>query len=95
MLSAIVIALSAFFSMLERPQTQLDIRKKLTEAIRIVYDQFMLAQSYSLGALAKKDKFANPNNPEYQLLRAYKLHFQNLKENNTIANEKDYQIFDD
>jgi hypothetical protein len=61
----VVIGLTAFFSMLERPESigrnlvrdlqakkDLELRGRLSQLHKIAFDQFILCQSYSLGKLA-------------------------------------------
>lgn len=68
-LSAVVIGMTAFYSMLQRPKSQgsflsndssqlkydLELRSRLGQLTKIVYDQFILWQSFSIGQIAGYD----------------------------------------
>ena len=53
-LQAIVIGLTAFLSMITHPAKH-NSRFRLAQMHRILYDQFMLCQSYTLGQIAGHD----------------------------------------
>ena len=108
-LSSVVIGMTAFFSMLAGPKDplgsflssdsgtckqDLELRGRLSQLLKIVCDQFVLCQSYSIGmhagyARAVLDKQSWEN----KLYNSYNEHIHLLYINKKIASEDDYLIF--
>ena len=100
-LSAVVIGLAAFQSMLTRQdpfveeKKRMEVRHKLGQCLKIVYDQFMLSISYGLGKLALASMKEGSSSPEAKILEKYTRHFHMLKINKKIQSEVDYKIFNE
>ena len=100
-LSAVVIGLAAFQSMLTRQdpfveeKKRMEVRHKLGQCLKIVYDQFMLSISYGLGKLALASMKESSSSPEAKMLEKYTRHFHMLKINKKIQSEVDYKIFNE
>lgn len=100
-LSAVVIGLTAFQSMLVRSdpfseeKKKMEVRNKISQCLKIVYDQFMLSISYALGKLGGPSVKENASTAEAKMLDKYEQHFHMLKINKKIQSEIDYQIFNE
>ena len=76
-LSAVVIGLTAFESMLVRSdpfseeKKKMEVRNKISQCIKIVYDQFMLSLSYGLGKLTLSSIKENGSSHESKMLDKY------------------------
>jgi len=106
-LHAVVIGLTAFFSMLSRPENQdrdslesveakvkasLSIRSKIYQLHKLSFDSFILCQSHSLGVLTSR--IESQKKSESQLLTAYNQHIHMLYVNKKIKSETQYSVFD-
>ena len=107
-LSSVVIGMTAFFSMLTRHgrrdstivscdstvKQDLELRTRLSQLIKILYDQSMLCMSYALGKLAKYERVTkNRSTAEFKLHSIYNEYIHLLFINKKIQTEDDYQIF--
>ena len=109
-LKSAVVGLTAFYTMLTRSDEAVDnsppshersnytpdleIRRRLNQLFKIIYDQFILVQSYSLGCYTDYNTAVdNTASWENKLYRAYQEHIHLLFINKKIQNEDDYMIF--
>jgi len=101
--------MTAFFSMLTSPKNQfgsilssdsstykqdLELRGRLSQLLKIVCDQFVLCQSYSIGVHAGYARaILDKQSWENKLYNSYVEHIHLLYINKKIASEDDYLIF--
>ena len=71
----------------------LELRSRLSQLFKIVYDQFILCQSFALGRVAGYDLCMTRGSWESKLLNIYQEHIHLLCINKKIQNEDDYLIF--
>lgn len=72
----------------------LELRQRMSQLIKIIFDQFMLCQSYLLGKLSSFDKVTvNSKSPDHKLYTSYCDHIHLLHINKKIQSENDYLIF--
>lgn len=70
------------------------MRTRMSQLIKIVYDQSMLCMSYGIGKLANYDQaIKNRSSPEHKLHDTYSEYIHLLYINKKIQTEDDYQIF--
>jgi len=101
--------MAAFLSMLARPINQsgssissdsnackqdLELRGRLSQILKITYDQFVLCQSYAIGRVAGYTRAVlGRQSWENKLYSAYIEHIHLLYINKKIQSEDDYLIF--
>lgn len=100
-LQSAVIGLTAFFSMLLRPNDnkdfsqnhELELRSRLSQLFKILYDQFILCQSQAIGKFSNHDLSVNQPTWDNKLYQCYMEHIHLLYINKKIQSEEDYFIF--
>jgi hypothetical protein len=72
---------------------ELELRSRLSQLFKILYDQFILCQSQAIGKFSNHDLSVNQPTWDNKLYQCYMEHIHLLYINKKIQSEEDYFIF--